>query len=686
MPRSVQAFKQNATVTNSPANVSNGDPSSAVDDGSDVFKIPPTLDVCNPATSGTRNPFISGLNDMGSDTGNSTGVAGQTGNIMSGFQIFSDTLCGQALGGASAREVIDAWRQIRERNGNPRETYRAMRRLRDAAGAGTTPQSVIAGVEGVTGVINDNPVAQDAIDTGRQQAGLSGNQIIDAMNGAQVHANKGHKVLTGQDPTGSGASGSDLIDAGTTAMGVNTAKHTKGAAISTAQSVVLKQENLLVSQNFSGSYTVVPDALGRWSWDGTDGAETMGCLAFAANGTTSEFLSSEVDVVPGETIEVSCFIKTVGLTYTGTLPATFGVQKYRQMKNPDGSTIYADVGFYIPSTGQIASPAASSNWTGVAATYTVEPGVDQLRFLFKVSATATSGTVKFDEAEFLKLDLIPDSATPGIGHTRDNIVTQLYGAGGAGFNDNAAAVALASTRDALTSVTAQVSALQAEGHTGAIAGDDFSWSGSISSNADWKGTFTPAGSNTKYFYGSYRASKGDLVWDAGFNNQSCLFTWLGSNSVSDTDYQLVQLVLDSAIDYADGSLLQLPNLYAYVILKGRENSAGTSYTTATIGSDGTWSVDYKSGSSLVNLGSGTGVPVPGGGSILSFYLGDATTSSPRHYRIDVGGNTIAEFDEIGSASPLGASNRQWGFGGTVQAQAGYGAVLPDLNSWLAMDQ
>jgi hypothetical protein len=58
--------------------------------------VPSFFDACAGVTSGTANPFMTGLNDMGSDTGATTNAPGQTGNILSGLQIFTDSLCGFA--------------------------------------------------------------------------------------------------------------------------------------------------------------------------------------------------------------------------------------------------------------------------------------------------------------------------------------------------------------------------------------------------------------------------------------------------------------------------------------------------------------------------------------------------------------------------------------------------------------
>jgi hypothetical protein len=162
VPRSYQAYPQNAIVTHSPANAGagtgNSSPNSALGQGENVFQIPSLLDVCAGVTSGTANPFMSGLNDMGNGTGATTNTQGQTGNILSGLQIFTDSLCGFAAGGGSSSQVLQAARKLREQGGDVRETIGALRKLRATVGAGTTPQSVLSGVSDVNNAVNNSPM------------------------------------------------------------------------------------------------------------------------------------------------------------------------------------------------------------------------------------------------------------------------------------------------------------------------------------------------------------------------------------------------------------------------------------------------------------------------------------------------------------------------------------------------
>lgn len=712
MPRSYQAYPQNAVVTHSPANAGTGtgnsSPNTALEQGGQVFQIPSLLDVCAGVTNGTANPFMSGLNTMGTGTGDSTNTPGQTGNILSGLQIFVDALCGSATGagtggGITMSQAVAAARQLRAQGGDLHEAVKEIRRLREKLGPGTTPQTVIAGVDGVTTLINGNSVAQGAITTGRSAAGVSGNQIVDAINGGQVYTGQGHQLLTGVNNTN--ASGGDLLTAGGKAINHNTANLISNTSLTSAQSVNIKNQNLLVSEDFSSAYTVVGDT--HWAWDGTDGAPSsnvLGCAKVTCDGSQKPLLSSEIPVVVDETIEVSAFVKWSGLTYTGASPIILSVEKFRRMKDPAGSGqyMYSDIGwshvYTVPSPGS-SSSSATNNWVGIAGTYVVQPGVDQLRFRLEVTGNATAGSVKWDACEFLKLDLIKAECVPGI---TDNIVTKLYGTQGSGFTANDAAAALFNTASSITSVSSQIAALQAEGTTGNIGGDDFSWVGAITTNVNWSGgyvtnnsvnsygnTNVPAFTTTSDSNGNYAADGNNAVWSSsGGFDQWAFFKWVGTGSSSATDYQIVQAVLSSAPTAQTGVVFYTPvQEHSYLRLYGRIASGWTSYVYASVGSDGTWAIRYYTGTGNgTTIASGT-CSVPGAGSIVSLYLGDKINTIPRHYQIRFGTTVIADVTEGGTGSPLGSSNRGWGFGAQNHGDSSLTSGRPpSINQWLGLDQ
>jgi hypothetical protein len=148
--------------------------------------------------------------------------------------------------------------------------------------------------------------------------------------------------------------------------------------------------------------------------------------------------------------------------------------------------------------------------------------------------------------------------------------------------------------------------------------------------------------------------------------------------VSDTDYQLVQLLLSSApvtAHHANG----------FIHLLGRISVGFGSYVRAGFGSDGTYFVDYWNGSFFTTMDHGT-CAVPGKAALLSLYCGSRDLALPRHFKLNINASTISEFNEIGFGSPLGASNRKWGWGGSGQDNILAFGEPPKVNQWLAYDQ
>jgi hypothetical protein len=603
-----------------------------------------------------------------------------------------------------------------------------------------TPGQVITTAQDTADAVQNNPMASGLLALG-QIGGSSGNVAIDALNGGQLFTNTlfgimqacGACGMSGSfagpltfgpfgDPGdtfaesvtpddiinaaqgvadsvtaspyastilsiagGSGNLGVDLVNGGSTALAQNNADHAGHTSLTTAQSVSLKQQNLLVAQDFSGSYTVAAQA--HWSWDGTDGAAStgvLGCARVDCDGTQDPLVSSEVPVVAGETVAVACEVKWSSISYTGSDPIILAVEKYRKMKPPPGTpgTTYADVGWYDVAT--LESPAASGDWTELAGTYVVEPGVDQLRFRLQAAEAVTDGAVKFDACAFLKTDLISDEAVPGVGTTVNNIVTQLYGTQGDAFTHNDALIALANTASALTTLSAQLAALKAEGHTGTIAGDDFNFVGEVTASANWGGSYTQGG--------VYTADGNNAV----FTNPTliavpteCQFDWQGTGTTSTTDYQLIQLVLDSAPSTVKGHI-------SAIRIFGRVASGFSSSVMAQITSDGNYAVGYYSGGTFHSLNSGT-CAVPGLGSTISLYCGDKASTTLRRFKLQVGSVTITDFTEVGTSSPTGASNRKWGWGAYSDGANDFdfvpwpafwpfSGIPPKVNQWLGLDQ
>jgi hypothetical protein len=629
--------------------------------------------------------------------------------------------------------------------------------------ANLTPTQVQANATQLSNAYNNSAMASGIVGLGQATNGVSGNVAIDAINGGQAFANTMYSItslcgicnlggvgtaeFTGAltdaiannfgGPFGTSVSPTDIIDAAQTiadaitsspyigtiqsvigssgnigvdavsglghSTSVNNSQHVGHVSLTTAQSVNLLNQNLLVSDDFATASTVMSD--GSWSWVGTAGSAALGAAKCVCNGTQDDMVSCEIPVLVGESIEIAAEIRWSGLTYTGTIPIAVGVQMYRQCITAEGIT-YLDVGGYDvatvispPTTGPTAGTTNSNTgadghiWLGVAGEFTVPAGVDQLRLRFRVYDTVTAGIVFFDDGEMLKTDLIASECVPGVGQTVDNIVTQLYGSSGTGFTQNAAAVALANTANSLASVNAKVAALAAEGNTGAVAGDDFNWVGIMlgpGGSSNWAaGFYSPPGTTIfppGFDPGNYYAANGsEAYWVAqpAPGPVTYEFIWTGTDSVSTTDYQVIQLVLNSTLRGAvDPGGVPLPT---YVDLVGRSNSSLTSYSVARIGSDGSAAIGYATSGGYNWLWTGT-CTVPGQGAVLTFYCGNKATTDPWNFILKLNDLTLANFDDTAHMSPFGSSNRCWGWGGYATSSALIQGTPASINQWLAQDQ
>lgn len=489
---------------------------------------------------------------------------------------------------------------------------------------------------------------------------------------------------------GQNVAGKDELAAGSTpvaASSINGPVQTSSVGIAPATSVAVKDTNMLVSQNFTSRDTVV--SAGQWSWDGDTGNITKGCARVDCNGGQDDLVSNEILVVPGENVKVTVQVKWVDITYTGTNPIVLGVEKYRKARDPDtNGTVYIDVGG--ADVMSLSAPASSGGWTELTGTFVVpDKGVDQLRFRFRAAATITAGIVYWDEAEFKKLDLIPDAAVPGVGTSIDNVVNNLYGQTGTGYGHADAAKAFSNTSQSLTSVSSKVASLDAAGRGGAIAGDDFAFSGEIIASTNWAGSYNPSGK------GVYQADGVDAVWVPGgtvINGKVyAKFDWVGPDATSAGDYQLIQVVLDSAPAYH-----AISGRESGICIYGRVAADWQSYIELAVKGNGTYTVSRCVAGAVTVMGSGS-CAVPGAGATISLYCGDWSIAADRKFSGDINGTPLFSFTEGTSTSLIGASNRKWGWGGYANGvpAGSYGLYYlgnstwvspPKVNQWLAMDQ
>jgi hypothetical protein len=421
--------------------------------------------------------------------------------------------------------------------------------------------------------------------------------------------------------------------------------------------------NLLLNALFDTADTVISE--GGWSWDGTTGKTTNGSAKATAAGAERVMLSNRIQVEEGDNLDLSVWAKCASLSYTGSNPICLGVSRYDSAMSLLGST---DVAVW-------ASPSATETWTQLSESYAVPAGTSYLRLRLKVSATATSGSVWFDEASAVKTGGVKDASVPGIGVMLGNVMLGLEDLAGVDINHDGALGAYQTTAAAMRANSSAITYLQSLLTAGVSAVDDFERDDDNSMGGNWSQDYSGSGAG-------YMETDGHAVkWDpSGWGIRTCLSRWTGTNSVSNTDTQKVLAVLGSK-----GQNNTLLSKCGYNYLLGRMNTAGTHYILATFGADGEVALGYVAGGSYVQWATTDVATPPGMGATISLECGYGGDS--RYYVARINDQIILAWDESGTASSMGASYRGWGCGMKAEGDLLLlTQMLPaKFNSWAAWD-
>jgi hypothetical protein len=180
--------------------------------------------------------------------------------------------------------------------------------------------------------------------------------------------------------------------------------------------------NLLANPTFDTAASMLGETV--WSWDGTQTHTGTGGSALAtADGSNKNLLSNAISVVADQQLPMSVWTKWSGLTSTGS-PISLGITAFLNGTQVASSTL-----------ASIASPGASGGWQQLTATYTVPAGVDAVRMQTHVDATATAGSVWFDDGSITKTlgqNVVPQSFVTGLPQQFLDIFA-VFGGAGAGL-------------------------------------------------------------------------------------------------------------------------------------------------------------------------------------------------------------------------------------------------------------
>ncbi len=226
-----------------------------------------------------------------------------------------------------------------------------------------------------------------------------------------------------------------------------------------------------------------------------------------------------------------------------------------------------------------------------------------------------------------------------------------------------------------------------------MAGDDFNWAGIFlgpGGSPNWSGFYSPPINSPfppAFDSGNYYQANGSIASyvPPGILEGVMDFKaiWVGTDSVSTTDYQIIQLVLNSSPTTAGtgGPDQQV----SYIDLVGRSNTSFTNFTLARFGSDGTVSVGFFMAGSYSWIWSGT-CSVPGQATTLTLYCGSKSHTDLWNFQLKINDLVIINFDDTAHLSPVGATNRCWGWGAYAPANNIYQGTPPSVQQWVALDQ
>ena len=411
-----------------------------------------------------------------------------------------------------------------------------------------------------------------------------------------------------------------------------------------------------------------------WSWDPSVGKTKPGSAKVVLDGSVQELPSTRIAVVAGDIITVKASALWSGLTYTGSDPIALGVTTYL-----DSNALHTRETLIT-----IPSPAAAGGWTDLSYGYVVsDPLVKYIKVRPSHPATATAGTVNWDDLSAVKSGGVRDNSVPGIGTILYNTVLGLEDLTGIDINHDGALGAFQTAAQATRANASAISYLQALATGGVSMVDDFERNDTNGMGGNWDLTYSGSGAGVMDTDGHA------VTWNkSGTGTYACRARWTGTPSVTTTNTQKLVLV--------QGSKGQTNAFYSksgYVYLDGRLNPAtvngtdgpGTHRIRATFGADGEVALGYFVGGAYIPWATVDIDPIPGNGAALSLECG--VGNNDRHYRVAVNDREVIYYPESGTLSSMGAS--YLGVGGGMMAE-GHLLLLQQMapakwNSWAAWD-
>lgn len=296
-------------------------------------------------------------------------------------------------------------------------------------------------------------------------------------------------------------------------------------------------DNLLENPNFDS--TVFIDGQDEWVVDPDvthSTTENAGSVKIVADGYEHELYSNAINVAPKHALTLSVWVKWEALISTGA-SIKLMVAEFANDADLEPSNLVTVDSFAVTGT---------TGWTELDGIYHCPEGVAQIRMVFHIEHTATSGTIWFSEASWVKnlvAGFMPKEWTDGLDDLNDS-VEGWWGDfwdsvfGGSGSTDktaNDAAVAAAAQAQTVSGTTSQMMQLLAALGRGKPDADDFERWDILGIGTKWNVLSSAGGGLTI-------SDAHNAQWISGFDAEFSAI----SNVKAQTHIQTATLVLGSA--------------------------------------------------------------------------------------------------------------------------------------------
>ena len=245
---------------------------------------------------------------------------------------------------------------------------------------------------------------------------------------------------------------------------------------------------------------------------------------------------------------------------------------------------------------------------------------------------------------------IDDDVVPGIGNILNGIFGAITGHQATSTSQSAAQQQLAAQNAALQHVAAQVALLNTAFTSGVSAGDDYERTDTDDMGTNWDVRYSTGPGNV--FLDGHNAAWNPGLLTAATRTMRARYT--GTNATSSTDYQRVEIILNSA---PQSPLIGVPAANDILL---RIDSGFTNFIRIRFRGDGICLI-YRVVSGVETLMNSQSMPFAMvGGTSLVGEAGKYGTA--RYFRGLINGSPACEVTEAGTASMVGSSYRGWGLG------------------------